>query len=710
MLIKCYFFGPDCILFFIRYLILCGFLATFHAFAVNDEKQSYLELSLAELWQVKVTVASLSEETLSETPVPVTLITQQMIEQSGMLTLKQLLITYVPGFTDIEDQNEINIAARGIYTSAQQKIFILINGHRINSRSYSMAAPDFSISLDKVKQIEVLRGPASSLYGNVSLTATVNIILKKAKDNQQLSIKTLIGNYGQQGLSLNFGHQFENFELFAWAALYKSDGEKIYLSQDQVYTATPEITNQAILNGHQEKYPYDVGFNITSKNSHFLVNSHASHYIEPFSGGGLTGEPYKYEEYEKFSGYSVGLSYVMNHIEYGQKFTFFDWSNETRIYWDDSKILVPLVIDPSQKLYGAPQWQDQSLGVLSTFETVFSQGTLLTGFQLEGYKVYGAAFPLKQGQPTINSDIDQMLPSGSESSSSIFIQYKQELNKYWQSNLGLRYDYKNRMATNNIQELSPRLALIYTQDQVNVKISYSQSFVDATYWNRFSNLASFKGAKTLKPEKLRSLQVSPSFSIPEMNLQFTSNIFYDQAINVIFRDNSAATNNYSNAGKLNSWGLEQEITGLYNVLQIRFNATFRQALKSELIMADSGYIANVPSITANLIIDQKITTNFGLNLTFRYIGKQFSPIVIQQNGDKITDPFPESGVDFDDPTHYVDAALLVNSNITYQLNDTTHFNFQINNLFDQQHQQGGSTLHPYQKPGRWFYLAAKLQF
>ncbi|MCJ8319436.1 MAG: TonB-dependent receptor [Colwellia sp.] len=660
--------------------------------------------------KVKVTVASLSEETLLETPVPVTLITEQIIKQSGALTLKELLITYVPGFTDIEDQNEINVAARGIYTSAQQKILILINGHRLNSRSYSMAAPDFGISLDKIKQIEVLRGPASSLYGNVSLTATINIILKEAKDNQQLSIKALIGNYGQQGLSLNFGHQFDSFDLFAWASLYKSDGEKIYLNQNEVYTAEPAADNQAILNAHQDKSPYDIGFNISNSEFHFLFNSHASHYTEPFSGGGLTGEPYKYQEYDKFSGYGAGLGYIMNHLEYGRKFHLGKWLNETRVYWDDSEIIVPLIIDPSQKLYGAPQWKDQSLGFLSTFETTFSFGTLLTGIQIEGYKVYGSEFPLTVGQPAIQSEVEDMLPSGSESNSSVFLQYKQQLSHSWYTNLGLRYDYKNRKATDNIQEVSPRLALIYTQGQTNLKISYSQSFVDATYWNRFSNLASFKGAKTLKPEKLRSLQVSPSFSLPDLNLQLTTNLFYDQAIDVIYRDNSATTNNYSNAGKLDSWGIEQEVTYFDNDLQIRINAAYRQALNSELIKKDQGYIENIPALTANLIIDNKITKNLALNLTFRYVGKQYSPIIIQHNGIKIPDPFPNSGVSFNDPNNYIDAALLVNSNINYQLKENMSINFKINNLFDQQHQQGGSTLHPYQKPGRWYYIAAEIQY
>ena len=87
-------------------------------------------------------------------------------------------MAYVPGMTDVASNDEQNIAMRGIYSSYQEKILILLNGHRLNSYSTNTATPDFSISLEKVKQIEVLRGPASSLYGNVALTAVVNLITK----------------------------------------------------------------------------------------------------------------------------------------------------------------------------------------------------------------------------------------------------------------------------------------------------------------------------------------------------------------------------------------------------------------------------------------------------------------------------------------------------------------------------------------------------
>ena len=129
-----------------------------------------------------ITTASQQAESIEEAPVPVTLITEEMIRSVGARNLKDALIAYVPGMTDVASNEEMNVAMRGIYSSGQEKILIMLNGHRLNSYSTNTASPDYSISLDKVKQIEVLRGPASSLYGGVALTGVVNIITKDGSD------------------------------------------------------------------------------------------------------------------------------------------------------------------------------------------------------------------------------------------------------------------------------------------------------------------------------------------------------------------------------------------------------------------------------------------------------------------------------------------------------------------------------------------------
>ena len=80
-----------------------------------------------------VTTASSQEENLDEVPVPVTLITAEMIEKSGAQNLQEVLAAYVPGMTIVDCNDDINIAMRGVYSNGQEKILIMLNGHRMNS-------------------------------------------------------------------------------------------------------------------------------------------------------------------------------------------------------------------------------------------------------------------------------------------------------------------------------------------------------------------------------------------------------------------------------------------------------------------------------------------------------------------------------------------------------------------------------------------------
>ena len=173
-----------------------------------------------------ITTASSQAESLAEVPVPTTLITAEMIQTSGARNLQEVLAAYVPGMNIIDCNDDINIAMRGIYSTGQEKILIMLNGHRMNSYFTNAAAPDFSISLEKVKQIEVLRGPASSLYGGVALTAVVNIITKQGGDVDGLEAKVGAGNYGQVKADVVFGKRYFDLDLLVWGSIYRNSGEK----------------------------------------------------------------------------------------------------------------------------------------------------------------------------------------------------------------------------------------------------------------------------------------------------------------------------------------------------------------------------------------------------------------------------------------------------------------------------------------------------
>lgn len=99
------------------------------------------------------------------------------------------------------------------------------DGQRLNSYITNAVSPDYGISLAKVKQIEVLRGPASSLYGSVALTAVINIVTKDGVDIRNGAVSVGAGDRGQLAADLLLGKHDMNMDFMAWFSLYRATGE-----------------------------------------------------------------------------------------------------------------------------------------------------------------------------------------------------------------------------------------------------------------------------------------------------------------------------------------------------------------------------------------------------------------------------------------------------------------------------------------------------
>ena len=162
-----------------------------------------------------------------------------MIRAIHARCLRDVLIAYVPGISGLSSNEEMNLAMRGVYSPEQENILIMQDGQRLNSYITNAVSPDYGISLAKVKQIEVLRGPASSLYGSVALTAVINIVTKDGVDVRNGSISVSAGNRGQLAADLLLGKHDMNMDFMAWFSLYRATGESVFVPAEKQYALYP---------------------------------------------------------------------------------------------------------------------------------------------------------------------------------------------------------------------------------------------------------------------------------------------------------------------------------------------------------------------------------------------------------------------------------------------------------------------------------------
>jgi iron complex outermembrane receptor protein len=681
---------------------------------------SYEAMSLEELLNVAIVSASMQQESLGESPVPVTVITAEMIRQSGARNLQDALIMFVPGMTLVEDHNELNVAMRGVYASSQQKILIMLDGHRLNSRAYSSANPDFSIDLSKVKQIEVLRGPASSLYGNVALTAVINIITRKGKDVDGLTVSGGLGDYGQRTGHLLFGTSFleGKGDVLVWGSLYRSSGQSIDIPASEEFSAVP-VAGTALVGANQQPASYDLGFKLRFGDLSLMASRRYGKWTPPFSDTGITGEVYDANRYHPFQDNGPGLGQRYNHLEL--KYAH-DLSKaiqfEASIYYDTSETLGYTITNPATGGGLFIGWNDDDVGGIVDARYSYSagpagSGAVTVGTQLEMMRLIGSTeISGSNGILTtvVESPTKPLLQSGHEETLSAFLQVKHQFRSWLVFNGGFRYDFKERHLGEPISDLSPRLALVFLGgERFDVKLSYSQSFVDAPYWYRYNSLASYSGSQSLRPEHLRSLQLTPTVTLLDGQFKNTLNLFYNNLYDFIFRNNAAVAPApfYQNAGSLQTIGAEEEVAWIQRYYHLRGNATYQYLLKASSYPADesSHRINNVPSLVANVIADANPlfpwTDKLWLNASLRYTSSQLSPINIT-----FKDAAGNVVNRFNEPGNEVKGYVV--SNVGAHLSDFPVAGLDadatVYNVFNQRYDQGGSPLHPYPQPGRWFLV------
>jgi vitamin B12 transporter len=117
---------------------------------------------------------------LNEVPATVTVITRQDIEERGYRTLAEAM-AQVPGVRLVQTGGVGQQASAFVRGAASRQVLVLLDGVPINDPSEPNGAFNFGNELlSDIERIEVVRGPASSLYGSGAVGGVVNMITRRA--------------------------------------------------------------------------------------------------------------------------------------------------------------------------------------------------------------------------------------------------------------------------------------------------------------------------------------------------------------------------------------------------------------------------------------------------------------------------------------------------------------------------------------------------
>ena len=132
--------------------------------------------------QVVVT-ASRVEEQLVNAPAAVSVVNSATIQNSPATNIGDLLRT-VPGVNVTQvSARDVNINTRGATSTLSTSQLALVDGRSIYLDFYGMVMWDFIPSNPReIKRIEVIRGPASAVWGANAMSGVVNVITKTPRE------------------------------------------------------------------------------------------------------------------------------------------------------------------------------------------------------------------------------------------------------------------------------------------------------------------------------------------------------------------------------------------------------------------------------------------------------------------------------------------------------------------------------------------------
>jgi outer membrane receptor for ferrienterochelin and colicin len=166
------------------------------------------DLSLEELMNVSVTTATRTSERARDVPARMEVVTAGQIEQRGYRSLSDVLAD-LPDFKverGADQDSPVDVVLQGIRGGS--RMVVLLDGIKISSPTGEPLPIMGNYPVHAARQIEVVYGPGSALYGADAFSAVINIISKDPSEAAGLSITQSVGQFGLWNTAASYGVTF----------------------------------------------------------------------------------------------------------------------------------------------------------------------------------------------------------------------------------------------------------------------------------------------------------------------------------------------------------------------------------------------------------------------------------------------------------------------------------------------------------------------
>ena len=469
-------------------------LASATAFAQTGTQQPPPKPEEPPVYEEQVVVtASKVEQQLVNAPATVSVVTADVIASTPATNYAELFKS-VPGVNVSQTSaRDFNITMRGAASTLATSTLALLDGRSLYLDFFGFVAWDLlPVNPNELKQIEVIRGPASAVWGANAMNGVVNFISKTPRELNGNSATMTFGTFGRD---IDGGQQLGNGALFGINGTHARavNDRWAYKLSAGGYTSDPYARpTGAIPNGTGTQYPNYTNTGTTQPKFDARVDYDQEKYKLVFAGGYSGTDGIFHTGIGPFDGTGVGVGYgTMRYTRGGLKFNVF-----TNILNGEALGLLAIGTDGQPILF---QFNTKTYDVeFGNINTVGTRNVISYG-----------------GNVRFNSFDLSIAPRGdSRTELGGYIQDEIFLNDKVRISLGARLDKYD-----NIEDpvFSPRATLILKPNPANaLRVSYNKAFRSPSLINNF--------LETTIINRVDLAQINPAFAgLPGRNFAFPLN-------------------------------------------------------------------------------------------------------------------------------------------------------------------------------------------
>lgn len=164
-------------------VVLPAIVVTLEMQSACANQTDLLDMNLEQLLQVSITSSTLRAESIKTVPSATTVFTRAQLDALGLDYLHELL-NLVPGFQTARGADSpfsYSFSIRGRRQSGQSReVLLLVDGRAFTDpRSGGIEGAMHLFPIANIEKIEIIRGPASAIYGSGAFTGVISITSRK---------------------------------------------------------------------------------------------------------------------------------------------------------------------------------------------------------------------------------------------------------------------------------------------------------------------------------------------------------------------------------------------------------------------------------------------------------------------------------------------------------------------------------------------------